>query len=82
MTLAGGDLRGADVAETPCAENYAEMRAEAKVGDHLFNPRKRFLLALLSGADFCQHPDLIRFMVSRPVLDTVTEATTFTKYSP
>jgi hypothetical protein len=56
-----------------CAEIFAERRKDASIEEHLFNPRKRFLLALLSGADFCAYPELIRFMVSRPVLDTATD---------
>ncbi len=71
--LAGGDLPGADVAASRCAEIYAKMRAGAQVDDHLFNPRKRYLLALLAGGDFCSHPELIRFMVSRKILDVASE---------
>ena len=70
--FAGGELPGADVAVSRCAEIYQRRRAEASVDDHLFNPHKRFLLALLAGEDFCAHPELIRLMISRPVLDTAT----------
>jgi hypothetical protein len=70
--FAGGDLPGTDVAVKACGEIYRALRAQNRVGDHLFNPRKRFLLALLAGADFCAHPDLLRLMVSRPILDTAT----------
>lgn len=67
-----GALPGTEEAIAQCAEIYARMRAEALVDDHIFNPRKRFLLALLSGADFCAYPELLRFMVSRPILDRAT----------
>lgn len=67
-----GELPGTEAVVAYCCEIYERMRADAQVDDHLFNPRKRFLLALLAGADFCEHPDLIRFMVSRPVLDAAT----------
>lgn len=67
-----GALPGAEDAVSRCAAVYERVRAGASVEDHQFNPRKRFLLALLSGADFCAYPELIRFMVSRPVLDRVT----------
>ncbi len=70
--FAAGELPGADAVVERCAEIYRRMRADATVDEHLFNPRKRFLLALLSGADFCAHPELIRFMVSRPILDAAT----------
>lgn len=36
------------------------------------HPTKRFLLPILEGAEFCRHPQLIQFMVSRPILDSVT----------
>jgi len=72
LLLAPGELPGAVEAAARCARVYEEKRAHAGVDEHLFNPRKRFLLALLQGDDFCAHPDLIRFMVSRPVLDTAT----------
>jgi hypothetical protein len=70
--VAPGEIPGTDVVIARCAEIYRAMRASATVDDHLFNPRKRFLLALLAGADFCEHPELIRFMVSRPVLDAAS----------
>jgi hypothetical protein len=72
LLLEAGRLPGADAVVERCAEIYRSLRDEAEVDDHLFNPRKRFLLALLSGADFCRHPDLIQFMVSRPILDAAT----------
>jgi hypothetical protein len=70
--VAVGELPGSDAVVARCTEIYRALRADAEVDDHLFNPRKRFLLALLSGADFCRYPELISFMVSRPILDTVT----------
>lgn len=70
--LPAGALPGVAQAVERCAGIYRQMRAEARVDDHLFNPRKRFLLALLSGADFCAHPDLLGFMVSRPILDAAS----------
>jgi hypothetical protein len=72
LALEAGKLPGIDAVVARCAGIYEQMRADAQVDDHLFNPRKRFLLSLLSGADFCAHPDLIRFMVSRPILDAAT----------
>jgi hypothetical protein len=72
LTVEAGALPGVGPVVARCSEIYEGMRAGAEVDDHVFNPRKRFLLALLSGAEFCEHPDLIRFMISRPILDTVT----------
>ena len=67
-----GGLPGADVVVRYCAQLFERVRAGAEVEDHLFNPRKRFLLALLAGEDFLAHPELLRLMISRPVLDTAT----------
>ena len=72
LTLEAGALPGVDAVVARCTSIYEKMRADARVDDHLFNPRKRFLLALRSGEDFCAYPELIRFMVSHPVLDTAT----------
>jgi hypothetical protein len=73
LLFGSGELPGTDAVVSTCARIYRESRESAGVDEHLFNPRKRFLLALLAGADFCRYPELIRFMVSRPVLDTATE---------
>jgi hypothetical protein len=72
LLLDPGAIPGSEAVVARCAEIYRELRKTAAVDDHLFNPRKRFLLAMLSGPDFLEHPELIRFMVSRPILDTVT----------
>ena len=73
LLFGAGELPGTDAVVSTCTRIYRELRGSSQVDDHLFNPRKRFLLALLAGADFCRYPELIRFMVSRPVLDTATE---------
>jgi len=67
-----GGLPGGEAAVRYCAHVFEQARAGAEVDDHLFNPRKRFLLALLAGDEFLSHPELIRLMISRPVLDTAT----------
>ena len=55
-----------------CTRLYRKARQVNSADAFVTNPRKRFLLPVLAGADFCQHPDLIRFMVSRPILDAAT----------
>lgn len=72
LALAEGSVPGVADVVARCGEIYRALRAEARVDDHLFNPRKRFLLALLAGPDFCRHPELLRFMVSRSVLDAAS----------
>ena len=72
LRFAAGGLPGADAAVARCAEIFESARAASPDAAERFNPNKRFLLSILSGADFCEHPELIRFMVSRPILDTAT----------
>lgn len=55
-----------------CARLFNDKRDEPDLERYLLNRNKRFLLHVLHGQAFCQHPELIRFMISRPVLDTVT----------
>ncbi len=55
-----------------CREIFQAIREALPPDDFLRNPRKQFLLSILAGADFCQYPELINFMISRPLLDRVT----------
>jgi hypothetical protein len=64
-----GELPGAREAIRTCRQVFAGQEGSRGA---LFNPNKRFLRALLSGSDFCAHPELLRFLVSRPLLDPVT----------
>lgn len=71
LPFAAGSLPGSEAAVISCREIFASMDP-ARLEAGLFNPRKRFLLAVLSGDDFVPYPDLVAFMVSRPILDRVT----------
>lgn len=73
LRFAAGKLPGADAAVERCAKIFEAARAASPDAAERFNPNKRFLLSILSGADFCAHPELIDFMVSRPILDTATD---------
>lgn len=66
------DYPGVYAVVEQCTRIYRESRKAAAADAFLKNPKKRFLLSVLDGADFCQHPELIRFMVSRPILDVAT----------
>lgn len=72
LPVAPGQIPGSESVVARCAQIFGEKREVASVDDHIFNPRKEFLLALLSGADFCGYPELLRFMISRSILDTAT----------
>lgn len=62
-------LPGAEQAAARCRALYEDYRQAGKDAEALQrNPAKRFLLSVLSGDDFQAHPDLIRFMVSEPLV--------------
>jgi hypothetical protein len=59
----------------PRALGYRLFGPPARLADRealLHNRRKPFLLSILVGSDFLAHPELVRFMVSRPLLDVAT----------
>lgn len=55
-----------------CTQVYQDSRRIFPPGSFMKDPNKKFLLHVLEGADFCQHPELIRFMISRPLLGVAT----------
>jgi len=68
-----GTLPGADAAAAYCRALYDDYRSSGAATAQLQrNPRKRFLLSVLSGNEFLAHPALVRFMVGRPILDTAS----------
>jgi hypothetical protein len=66
------ELPGALEAARRCAEIAAEPARLADREALLHNRRKPFLLSILVGPEFVAYPELVRFMVSRPVLDVAT----------
>lgn len=64
-----GTFPGAVDAARKCQGLYEDFRQNGQAAEFLQrNPSKRFLLSVLSGDEFHRHPDLIRFMVSEPVV--------------
>jgi hypothetical protein len=55
-----------------CAARLEQARRQAGMHARRPNPRKDFLLALLTGEDFLAHPELVAPMVDRAILDPVT----------
>ena len=55
-----------------CRQISEESRREFSLEILQKHPTKRFLLSILEGVEFCWHPKLIQFMVSRPILDAAT----------
>lgn len=66
-------LPGMEAVLRRCRDLFEERRGGFERSRHVFNPSKQdFLLAVLSGDEFGAEPDLVRFMVSRPLLDAVS----------
>jgi hypothetical protein len=71
-TFSAGVLPGLEPVLGRCRDLFEARRQELSRQAFLLNPNKLFLLSVLAGDDFCAHPDLLRFMVSRPILDIAT----------
>ena len=68
----GDDIPGIDSLVRYCTKVYHESRTLFSPEYLQKHPTKRFLLPILEGVEFCRHPQLIQFMVSRSILDSVT----------
>lgn len=66
-------LPGARETAERCVELYRQFCAGGGDKEVLQrNPSKRFLLSVIAGNEFAGQPELLRFMVSRSLLDTVS----------
>ena len=66
--LAPGELPGTGPVIARCLELHEERRKRLTASELHHNPRKDFLLSILSGPDFRDHAELVEFMVSRPIV--------------
>ena len=66
------DIEGIGQIVNYCTRVYQESRKTFSQEYLQKDPTKRFLLSILEGVEFCRHPELIRFMVSRAILDSAT----------
>ena len=66
------EIPGIDSLVRYCTMVYYESRKLFPPEYLQKHPTKCFLLPILEGGEFCRHPQLIHFMVSRPILDSVT----------
>ncbi len=66
-------LPGARETAARCVEVYRDFRASGEAEALLQrNRNKPFLLSVVSGNEFADHPDLLRFAVTRPLLDAAS----------
>jgi hypothetical protein len=71
--LQPGDLDGSVAVADRCREIFEAFQASGRGQQEISrNPNKRFLLAVLSGNEFHAYPEIVRFMVQRPLLDAVS----------
>lgn len=63
-------LPGAADIAAYCAARFEDFQRSGAAAQELErNPKKRFLLSVIAGDAFCRHPALLRFMVSRPIVE-------------
>jgi hypothetical protein len=63
------EFAGAGAAAERCSELFEAARGERDFEALVSNPKKLFLLSILDGPELLAQPELLRFMVSRPILD-------------
>jgi hypothetical protein len=66
------DIQGTGEVVSYCTKIYEESKKRFSQEYLQKHPTKKFLLSILEGIEFFQHPELVRFMVSRPLLDAAT----------
>ena len=60
------DIEGTDCIVRYCGTVYQQSREDFPPEYFQKYPHKKFLFPILEDAEFCRHPELLRFMVSRP----------------
>ena len=66
------DIEGIGEVVRHCSEVYETSRHAFSAEYFQRHPQKKFLLPILEGVEFCRHPALLRFMVSRPLVDSAS----------
>jgi len=55
-----------------CRNIFEESRKNLSSDYFQNNPKKKYFNVLLEGEAFCQHPELLRLLIARPILDAAT----------
>ncbi len=69
---APGHFPGASEALARADGLFAEIEGSGGVEDTLRTAKKNFLLSVVKGEGFLDHPEILGFMISRPVVDLAT----------
>lgn len=55
-----------------CTKIFEESRKNLPPDFFQNNPKKKYFNVLLEGEEFCEHPELLRRIIARPILDAAT----------
>jgi len=55
-----------------CTAIFEESRKNLPLDYFQNNPKKKYFNILLEGDEFCEHPELLRCVIARPILDAAT----------
>ena len=55
-----------------CTRIFEESRKNLPPDFFQNNPKKKYFNVLLEGEEFCEHPELLRRIIARPILDAAT----------
>jgi len=55
-----------------CTKIFQESRKNLPLNYFQNNPKKKYFNVLLEGTEFCEHPELLRRVIARPILDAAT----------
>lgn len=67
-----GDIPGIQDIVQYCTKIFEKSRQNLPPDYFQNNPKKKYFNILLEGVEFCQHPELLRRLIARPILDAAT----------
>lgn len=67
--IAPGEFAAAQAALDTARARFANLERDGSVEAIRSGAKKQFLLSVLAGCQFLEHPEILSFMVSRPVVD-------------
>ncbi len=66
------DIPGIEDIVRYCTAIFEDCRKNLPLDYFQNNPKKKYFNVLLEGDEFCEHPELLRCLLSRPILDAAT----------